>query len=131
MVVKYKSCNANWCYKYVEDKDIFGASVVVSRLLVGDVIKSIPHANSIEIVVDSAENFKYISTCESNIAIYIREQMKLNDMDKLIFVVGETPINELDRITVISFVDGSPAMIINKEAYLMTDDGKTIERLYY
>jgi len=110
MVLKHRGYKENWCY-------VEAPSFVVAHVLFPQVCAE-PE--------DLDERSRQIKDCEN----YIINQVGLHGA-KINYLLGEESIRELHRCTVAVSDKTEPleAYVLCNEAYLMTDTGKTIERI--
>ena len=116
MVLKYRGFKENWCY-------VEAPSFTIRRFVMPEF--SSPNEDESQEAQTKKINDAYRKAEE-----YIRLQMGLAD-EAISFLIGDTNIYDLHNCTAVVPDDRKPrdAFILNREAYLVTDNGKTIERI--
>lgn len=115
MVLKFKDINSNWCY------------MEANRFTVGKIIIKEPPKCEQNLKNDSliSRDFRFKEN-------QIKEEIGLNEESITLLTADKTLSSDVGYVVVVSINDDRKEVFVLdscREAYLMTDNGKTIERI--
>ena len=114
MILKYRGYMKNWCYMEYP-------SFTVARLAFEKPKCAESHTRE--------EALREASIQSHKIDGIIREEVGLDPDDRITYLIGDELFEPERGFTVVIPDDNSEAFVLTKEAYLMTDNGKTVERI--
>lgn len=114
MILKYRGYMKNWCY--MEDPGFTVATLAFEK-------PECPDTRTAEDALRAAMRQSH------KIDSIIREEVGLDHNAHITYLIGEELFEPERGFTVVIPNDNSEAFVLTKEAYLMTDTGKTVERI--
>lgn len=114
MILKYRGYMKNWCY--MESPSFTVATLAFEK-------PACPETHT------SEESLRAAAIQSHKIDGMIREEVGLDHDDCITYLIGDELFEPERGFTVVIPDDNSEAFVLCKEAYLMTDTGKTIERI--
>ncbi len=113
MILKYRGYNFNWCFIEAE-------SFTVAQVHLPEAAENEPQT--------SDEELEQISQCYQRAQETIKTTSGFGG-DNIRFLIGDTDLRKLSHCTAVVPAMSAECLVFCKEAYLMTDTGKTIERI--
>jgi hypothetical protein len=114
MILKYRGYMKNWCY--MEHPGFTVATLAFEK----------PECPE---TFDKESALRAASIQSHKIDGMICEEVGLSIGDRITYLIGDELFEPERGFTVVIPDDNSEAFVLTKEAYLMTDTGKTIERI--
>lgn len=114
MILKYRGYMKNWCY--MESPSFTVATLAFEK-------PECPDTHTMEEAIRAAKIQQH------KIDGTILEEVGLKIGDRITYLIGDALFEPEHGFTVVIPDDNSEAFVLTKEAYLMTDTGKTIERI--
>lgn len=114
MILKYRGYMTNWCY--MEASSFTVATLVFEK-------PECPDTHT------SEEALRAARIQQHKIDGIIREEVGLDPGDRITYLIGDELFEPERGFTVVLPHHSNEAFVLTKEAYLMTDTGKTVERI--